>query len=137
MNAAVVDASMWVAYLVPGDVFHARSRAWFSAARSQGVTFVAPALLLVEVAAALARRTGDGHLAHRAAKAVETLPDLRLVPLDAALTPIAVDAAAQLRVRGADAVYIAVAARLGIPLVTLDQEQARRAQAWVSVLVPS
>jgi len=45
--------------------------------------------------------------------------------------------AANLRLRGADALYVAVAARLGVPLVTFDQELASRAALAVDVITPS
>ena len=44
--------------------------------------------------------------------------------------------AGQLRVRGADAVYLAVAAALRLPLVTWDAEQRERAGGFIEVLVP-
>jgi predicted nucleic acid-binding protein len=44
--------------------------------------------------------------------------------------------AGRLRVRGADAVYIAAAAGLRLPLVTWDVEQRERAAGFVEVLVP-
>ena len=123
----VVDASLWVARLVAGDVFHEVSRAWMTAQRAEGTRFLAPALLPVEVAAAISRRTGDTALAQRAVAALEALPDLRLVAMDEALVQTAVDVAAELGVRGADAFYIAVAQRLRVPLATLDADQRARA----------
>jgi predicted nucleic acid-binding protein len=38
--------------------------------------------------------------------------------------------------RGADAVYIAAAATLGLPLVTWDVEQRERAREVIDVFVP-
>lgn len=135
-DAIVVDASLWVARLVQGDAFYAVSVGWFARQRATGSLFVAPALLLVEVAAAISRRTGDGELAQRAVDALQALPDLRLVHMDQDVVRAATDVAARLGVRGADAFYIAVAQRLRVPLVTLDKDQAQRAQALVKVVVP-
>jgi predicted nucleic acid-binding protein len=47
-----------------------------------------------------------------------------------------VDAAAQYRLRGSDAIYAAVALRFGSTLVTLDQEQRERVQAALLSLSP-
>jgi predicted nucleic acid-binding protein len=44
--------------------------------------------------------------------------------------------AVRLRLRGADAVYVAVAAHLKIPLVTLDTEQRERAKGLIEVKTP-
>jgi predicted nucleic acid-binding protein len=41
-----------------------------------------------------------------------------------------------MRLRGADAVYVALARRLGMPLVTWDAEQRERAKPVVRVVTP-
>ncbi len=53
----VVDASVWVSRLVPADVHHDLSRRWMTASAASGALLIGPALLLPEVAAAIARRT--------------------------------------------------------------------------------
>jgi predicted nucleic acid-binding protein len=97
---------------------------------------VAPALLLPEVAGAIARRTGEPRLARRAVDAVLRLPGLRLVAVDEALARAGARLAGRLRLRGPDAVYVATAAILRLPLVTWDTEQRERATQVVDVLVP-
>lgn len=63
-------------------------------------------------------------------------PGLRLVPIDAGLARVASDAAADYLLRGADAVYAALAHVLNLPLVTLDAEMDRRAAGIVRVVAP-
>ena len=123
----VVDASLWVARLVPQDAFHASARAWMEARLLEGTEFVAPALLLAEIAGAISRRTGDALLATQAVELLEHLPGLRLVEMDGALLKEAAQLAAELGLRGADSVYVAVASRLNIHLATLDADQRLRA----------
>lgn len=130
----VVDASLWVARLVPQDAFHTAVRAWMETCRAQGIEFLAPALLLVETAGAISRRTGDADLAAQAAARLNRLPGLRLVEMDAALLGEAVRLAAELGLRGADATYVAVAHRLRVPLASLDEDQCRRAARAVSIV---
>jgi len=62
-----------------------------------------------------------------------TLPGLRLVRMDRSLVKEATRLAAEFGLRGADAYYLAVADRLRLPLVTLDQDQGRRAAGWIAV----
>lgn len=131
----VVDASLWVARLIAQDVFHAVSRQWLDARRSDGAQFIAPTFLLVEVAAAISRRTGDSKLAQQSAEALENLPDLRLVEMDQSVIQTAVKAGAELGVRGADALYIAIAQKLSLPLATLDNDQQERASSVVETLI--
>jgi predicted nucleic acid-binding protein len=58
------------------------------------------------------------------------------IPLDTALAEEAARIAAEQRVRGADAVYAAVARRHGATLVTRDQEQLDRLPPTVSAIAP-
>ena len=56
--------------------------------------------------------------------------------LDEPLVRLAARLAGDLGLRGADSVYVAVAARLRAPLVTLDGDQGDRAAARVKVIRP-
>ena len=136
MSDVVVDASIWVSRLVDGDLHHARCQAWFQTQTSDGGLLVSPVLMLAEVAGAISRRTGQRTLAHRAVGMLQELPSLRLVSVDAPLAGLAAQLAADHALRGADAVYAATAAQLGLPLVTLDGEQLHRAQFIVSTFSP-
>ena len=134
MKFCVVDASLWVARLVPQDAFHAAVRAWMDACRAKGVVFLAPALLLAEVAGAISRRTGDPELAQLAVAHLQDMPALRLVEMDRTLLEEAARLAAELGLRGADSTYAAVASRLSLPLATLDADQRARAAPRITIL---
>ena len=132
----LVDASVWVSRLVPTDVHHAPSRSWLQELAERGELAVAPALVLAEVAGAVARRTGLPRLGLRAIALFQRLPTSRLVPVDSELGRLGARLAAEERLRGADAIYVALARRLGIPLITWDREQRDRGSAVVTVLDP-
>jgi len=133
----VVDASVMVSSVLPSDVHHGTSRGWLSRHVDGGGLVLAPTLLLAEVAGALARRTGAPRLGRQAIDALLRLPTLRLIALDEPFAREAADFAARLHLRGGDAVYIAVAAVLGVPLVTWDAEQRLRAARVVDVVAPT
>ena len=130
----VVDASVWVSRFLPPDVNHAVSRLWLYRHLRAGGRVIAPTLLLVETAGALARRTGDQAGAMTIASRLRRLPRVRWVALDGASRDDAARLAIQLGLRGADAVYVAVARRLGVPLVSWDSEQIARAAATAPTL---
>jgi len=132
----VVDASVWVSRLVPQDVHHQASRHWLERHVASGDVLVAPIILLAELAGAIARRTGERELASLAVDRLLHIPGLRLVPVDHGLGREAAGLAGDLRLRGADAVYVAVARRLSVPLVTWDGEQLDRAKELVVVQTP-
>jgi predicted nucleic acid-binding protein len=132
----VVDASVWVSRLVSVDVHHARTRRWLEGAVREGGLLVTPALALPELSGAIARRTRIAGLAEQAVRLVRGLPGLRLVALDGALAEHAAALAARLALRGADAVYVGLAWRLGLPLVSWDREQRARAAGAIRVSAP-
>jgi predicted nucleic acid-binding protein len=132
----VVDATVWVSRFMPRDEFHERSRRWLSAHTAAGGRVVAPLLLQVELAGAVSRRTGDPALARRAGDSLLRLSSLRLVPLDPQLGRAAADVAANLGLRGADAVYVATARALHVPLLTWDDDQRERAGRVIAAYSP-
>jgi predicted nucleic acid-binding protein len=133
---AVVDASVWVSRVLAHDPGHERTVGWFDRQTTEGALHVAPVLLLAEVAGALARVTRSGEAGRRLAEQLARLPELRLVTIDGPVGTRAAEIAAHLKLRGADAVYVAVAERLDLPLVTWDGEQRSRARVLVSTSVP-
>jgi len=133
----VVDASVWVSRFVLSDAHHTVSREWLGRRAEHEELVVAPGILLAEVAGAVARRSGRARLGHRAVTDLLSWGPLRLVPLDALLAETAAYLAADLVLRGADAAYVAVAQRLGVPLVTWDREQRERAGVLVHTYEPS
>ena len=136
MNSqVVVDASMWVSRLYFSDAHHARSESWFAAQRADTL-LVAPVIVLAEVASAFARRTGEPTMALEIIARLRAIPTLSLVVVDEPIGALAARLAAEHALRGADAVYVATALRLGLPLVSLDQQQLDRAQAVVTVISP-
>jgi predicted nucleic acid-binding protein len=132
----VIDASVWVSRLVSGDVHHEASRRWLAEQIAQGMPIVGPSLLLAEIAGAISRQTGRPRLARSALRLLERVPGLRLLPLDQRLGTMAGQLAATLGLRGADAVYVATARMLGVPLMTWDLEQRERGGRVVSVRSP-
>jgi predicted nucleic acid-binding protein len=83
---------------------------------------------------AISRQTGDTTLAERAVRMLQALPWLRLVEMERDLMRAVARLAAELALRGADACYVALALQLGLPLLTLDQEQRSRSAGVVDIL---
>lgn len=131
-----VDASVWVSAALPDDVHHAVARPWL-AAWTQADTVVVPMLVLSEVAGAVARRTANREAGHHIAVELAQAPRIVLVPMNLGLATAAAYYAAELSLRGADAVYVAVARLMGTPLFTWDREQRLRAQGLVDVRRPT
>jgi predicted nucleic acid-binding protein len=133
---AVIDASVYVALINADEKDHTRCWAWFEGAKAAEEPIVAPAILLAEVAAALSRGVGDLGLAHRVVGQLKRSGVIKLLPVTLAVAERAATIAADHRIRGCDAVYIALADQLGEHLVTLDRQQLERGAAIVSAHEP-
>jgi predicted nucleic acid-binding protein len=91
---------------------------------------------LVELAAATARALDDGALALELTQAVRGLPGQAWISLDDDLAVEAAHLGAEARLRGADAVYAAVARRFGATLITRDRQQLERLAPLLPVATP-
>ena len=78
------------------------------------------------ISGAVGRQLGDPADAQEAVQWLLDLPQLHLVELDRWLSLFAARIAGDPRLRGADAVYVAVAAQFDIPLMSWDREQLER-----------
>lgn len=132
-----VDASVWVNYASPAEPGHDASRAFIRTARSRGEKIIVPTLLLPEVVGAISRVRNDTKLGEIIGKRIIALPMIRWVDLDLELAQRAAQLAATHRVRGADAVYAAVALSHGCDLVSLDHEHLTRLPSVLTTLTPA
>ena len=132
----VIDASVVVALINTHEQEHASSWAWFEQARKADELLVAPVIMLSEVAAALSRGAGNPSLAHRAVRQLARAELIELVPVAQVLAEQAATIAADHRIRGCDALYVALADMLSEPLMTLDRQQLDRGAAVVTTRRP-
>lgn len=133
----VLDATAWISSLVTTDIHHARSDKWLVRVSVAGEELIVPSIFLVEVAGALARRTGDKVAATAALRTTVSSTAITVVPIDRALATTAARLALDLSLQGADATYVALAAERDSPLVTWDRELISRAGAVVRVVEPA
>jgi predicted nucleic acid-binding protein len=133
----VIDASVWMSSLLPDDVNHAVSNAWIRRWLLMGNTFIAPTLFLAELSGAITRRTNHAGLGRQAAASALVSQTIQFFALDLSLAEAAARHADSLRLRGGDAVYVALAARRNVPLVAWDKELLGRASNVILVQVPT
>ncbi len=131
-----VDASVFLNAFNPYEADHADSRAFLSRLQQLDRPIIVPTLLFPEVAAGAARARNDAQIAIRYATELSNLPNIMAVALDLSLTTQTLQIAAQYRLRGSDAVYVAVAQRFGAVLVTRDKQQFERSAPVVTTRRP-
>ncbi len=132
-----VDASVFVAAYQARETACGVCRDLLRLVREADAPLIEPAILPVEIAAALARAGESPAWATEYAESILAFPYLSLRPVDEHLAHRALAVATHGRLRGADALYVTVAAQYGARLVTLDAEQLRRAPATVRACQPA
>ena len=132
----VIDASLYIALINSHEAAHASSWDWFEEAKRADEPVLAPVILLAEVAAALSRGLDDPGLARQVIRQLEKSSVIELVPVTQALAKRAASIAVEARIRGCDAVYVALADQLDDRLVTLDRQQLERVRAIIEVWTP-
>ena len=90
--------------------------------------------VLVEVVAAIKRRTGSEHLAERVKSGLENIDSIKFLDLISIRADDAADIAKETGVRGMDAIVIQAAKEFGSPLVSLDMEMTERSRFIVDII---
>src|SRR6476619_3500016 len=125
MNSPVtIDASVFVSAFTPTEPAHQASKSFMLNVREQSIPIIVPVLVLPEISAALSRGQGSKpELGKAFVQAWRNFPSTTFIDVDETVANLAVDVAANHRLRVSDAVYAAVALRFGTELITLDREQ--------------
>ncbi len=137
MNSPVtIDASVFVSAFTPTEPAHQASKVFMLNVREQSIPIIVPVLVLPEIAAALSRGQGKPELGKAFAQELRNFPNTTFIDLNDSMATLAVEIAANNRLRGSDAIYAAVALRFGTELITLDREQLDRLPKVLPVRAP-
>jgi len=137
MNSPVtIDASVFVSAFTPTEPAHQASKVFMLNVREQAIPIIVPVLVLPEISAALSRGQAKPEPGKSFVQELRHFPNTTFIDVDESVATLAVDIAANHRLRGSDAVYAAIALRFGTDLVTLDKEQLDRLPNVLSVHSP-
>jgi predicted nucleic acid-binding protein len=137
MNSPVtIDASIFVSAFTPTEPAHQASQSFMLNVREQSIPIIVPVLVLPEISAAISRGQGKPELGKAFVQELRNFPNTTFIDVDEAVANLAVDIAANHRLRGSNAVYAAVALRFGTELITLDREQLERLPKVLGVRAP-
>lgn len=137
MNTTVtIDASVFVNAFSPTEAGSEHSWQYLSGLRESNTPIIVPTLLLAEVVASIARKQNNTELALSWMAEIQRISNITFIDLNESLAESAAEIAATYRLRGADAVYAAVAKRFATVLITLDREQLERLPNILSVQKP-
>ena len=132
-----LDANVFVAAEIRSEPDHESARRVIAIAVEQGLRLHLPWLAVVEASVAIGRRLGDADPAVRLAAELADMPGATFHPLDRTLALLAATMGAECRLRGADAVYAAVARKHRTCMITCDEELRSRTAGVIEALTPS
>ena len=132
----IVDASVILAAILPDDPQHEASKAWIDNIVNSGQHFTVPTILLSEIAAPLGRAYNQPELAQDLVSQLVSAPFSKLRVVSIPLAQRAATIAARYKIRGCDAIYVALAEAMDEELVTLDNQQGERAKDIVQTCQP-
>jgi len=93
-----------------------------------------PYTVLVEVVAAIKRRTKSESLAERVKNDLENIDTIKFLDLISSRANSAAEIAKETGVRGMDAIVIQIAKEFNASLVSLDEEMSKRAELVVKIV---
>jgi len=130
----VVDASFIVSCYFKKEKFHKKAKQFFQKLLAEKETILLPEIAFPEIASAVARGTGNSKYATEFCREIRNLPNFIFIPIDQVISEISVEIASNYFLRGADAIYVAVAYKYNGTLVTLDKKQKEGASKIVMVV---
>ncbi len=131
-----VDASVLTNFGIENEKFHEYSKRLMLKIKERGITVIVPEIVLPEVSSAIARGTEDAEKALGFVKELKQIPNFVFVPIDRELADLASKLAAEHKLRGCDAIYVAVASSFNAKLISLDEQQRERAAECVEAVTP-
>jgi predicted nucleic acid-binding protein len=135
LSVYVLDASVAVASLRPNEPRHSAARKRLVPLLMGRDTIVVPAIFGIEVASALARVGFTPTDARRCADSFVSRG--RLVTIGPRVARATMELAVRARLRAADALYLWVAMKEGLELVTVDAELIKRGtELWPTISPP-
>lgn len=124
-----VDSSVIISSLLKNESRHKDAFAiWENILKGKSFAIM-PLSILVEVVAAIRRRTGSVELAAEIKKELIGTGNISFVILDDKAAIEAADIAAKTGLRGMDAIVVQVAKELGAELISFDEEMIEKAMA--------
>ncbi|MBU4491809.1 MAG: type II toxin-antitoxin system VapC family toxin [Euryarchaeota archaeon] len=126
-----IDSSVIVAALLDKEKEHTVCRNLLEKVKNGEYIAIEPYIVLVEIVAAIKRRTGSSQLAERVKEDICDINSMVFLELVSTRAHQAADIAEEIGVRGMDAIVIQVAKEFNAPLVSLDGEMLERSKSIV------
>src|SRR3989338_4130580 len=124
----VVDSSIFVAAFREGEPYSREAFRILEKIEEGSVSAVIPVSIVLEVVAAIRRRTNNHELAQTVGEKLLSFSEIILIDIDTFRMAKFMELASESGLRGMDVIIVGVAQEFGMPILTLDQEMATIAQ---------
>lgn len=131
-----LDSSVIIAALRKQEEHYQASRVLLEKVKDGLYIAIEPYTVLVEIAAAIRRRTDSQRLSERIAKDLQAIDTIYFLDLDAARAKRATEIAQRFAVRGMDAIVIQIAEEFSATLVSLDTEMLKKVKRLIETREP-
>lgn len=128
-----LDSSVIVAALRKQEVHYEDAKNLLEKVKDGNHIAIEPYIVLIEIVAAIKRRTGSTKLAKRVKNDFLAIDTINFTDLESTRANDASEIALNLGVRGMDAIVIQTAKEFNIPLITLDKEMIEKAKSFVDI----
>lgn len=133
MLMLTLDSSVIVAALREQEDMHKESLRLLEKVKNDEYSAVEPYSVLVEVVAAIRRRTGSEELAERVKEDLQNIDSIYFFELESDRAKEAADIAKKSGMRGMDAIVVQLAKEFNTTLVSLDSDVVSKAKYIVKV----
>jgi len=128
MKKVTIDSSVVIASLLKNESRHKEALSIWQKVLTGKQIAIMPYSVLIEVVAAIKRRTGSEELAMEIKDELMSIDSLSFVVMDNEAAEDAADIAARTGVRGMDAIIIQVAEEYETELISFDKEMIKKYQ---------
>ena len=132
----VIDTSVWISHLVPADAHHTSTNACLNRISARPQRFSVPAIFLAEVSGVLARFDTPDAFVFDAVGEIDRSDRFNITPITLGHAMLAAAIARMAKIRGSDAIFVALAVSLEIPLLTWDKQQRERGARFCRTMTP-
>ena len=128
-----IDTSVIIAALRKQEKHYLACRAILEQVNDRLYIAIEPYTVLVEIVAAIKRRTNSQKLSERVIKDILSIDTIHFLDLDTTRAVRAVEIAQRFGVRGMDAIVIQMTEEFGATLVSLDMEMLEKVKTLVKI----
>lgn len=131
-----IDASVIISAALERERYSERSKAFLDRVRREQFKVFLPEITISEVASGLMRATGQAQFVLEFVHSLRNIPNFTFVPVDSRIIDLAVEMIVKTGLRGADAIYVALAFEYHLTLITLDHDHLLKAGKVIQVQLP-